>query len=96
MSEKRKINLSIVGKEYSIITDENEAIVYEAAKMIDGLLKSTLQESETLSGTSQKVVFVTLKVAVDLIKKQRELETVLSKTKDVNDLIDSECGECAS
>ena len=96
MSEKKKINLSIAGKEYSIITDENEAIIHEAAGMIGNLRKSTLQESETLSGTSQKVVFVTLKVAVDLIKKQRELDTVLSKTKDVNDLIDSECGECAS
>ena len=95
MNEKRKVNLSIAGKEYSIITDENEAIVYEAARLIDNLLKSVLQESETLSGTSQKVVFVTLKVAVNLIKKQQELDVVLTKTKDVNDLIDSECGECS-
>ena len=96
MSEKRKINLSIAGKEYSITTDENELIIHEAAELIDKLFKSSLQESETLSGTSQKVAFVALKVAVDLIKKQHELDVVLTKTKDVNDLIDSECGKCCS
>jgi cell division protein ZapA (FtsZ GTPase activity inhibitor) len=83
MSNQKKLTVSILGRNYSLLTDENHVIVEEAASLIS----SHLQEIGGNSSTSpadlvRKTTFVALKIAVDSLKKDL-------KTSNINDLLKS-------
>lgn len=87
MENQNKLTVSILGKEYSLITDESREIVEKAAGLIDEHLKrfpnSPISQAELLKRTT----FVALKIAVNMIKKDRELRAAYSKTDTLNELL---------
>jgi len=86
-SEKKKLTVSILGKKYSIVTDEDQVLVEEAANMLHEILHKLIAPSTSLADTAKKTTFVSLQMAVDLLKKRRELEFVTRKTSTLNDLL---------
>ncbi len=79
MSEQKSLTVSIRGQNYSIVTDENDEIINEAADLIDVSMK---RMSSKLSSADdvKKTTFVALQMAVDLIKKQKTLESITNKS----------------
>lgn len=87
MSDQRSLKISILGKNYSIVTDEQDDILNEAAVLVDGLMQQMVASTDSSAEMFKKTTFVALQVAVDLIKKQREIKTITNSTKSLNALL---------
>lgn len=87
MNKKKELTIVILGKTYSIVTDEDRQIVETAAQHVDSLLKRTAAMQQSPAEMMKKTTFVALQLAVDLLKKQQELETIGEKTTTLNDLL---------
>ena len=87
MSDQRSLKISILGKNYSIVTDEQDDILNEAAVLVDSLMQQMVTSTESSAEMFKKTTFVALQIAVDLIKKQRELKTITNSTKSLNALL---------
>lgn len=70
MSEKKVYTLSIFNKEYTISTTEPEQDVRAAARLLDELLKE-IGAALQANNESKVAVYAALKLAMDLIKKER-------------------------
>ncbi len=70
--DKKSLNLSILGRTYSICTDEDENVVYKAADLVDSLLRKIMQKG-TVDDEKKLVVFVALQIATELAKKESEV-----------------------
>jgi len=80
MTARRNLKVSILGSSYSLATDEDADIVYQAAAMVDGLLQG--KGSSASSGVFDKIAVVTaLQLAADLIKMKKSLDEYESKCK---------------
>ncbi|MBU1008357.1 cell division protein ZapA [Candidatus Dependentiae bacterium] len=84
---KKELTISILGKSYSIVTDEDSQVIEDAAKYVDSLLKRMVGVTHSPAGVMKKTTFVALQLAVDLLKKQQELESIGAKTTTLNDLL---------
>ena len=70
MADKKALTVSILGRSYSIVTDENSAVVEQAAQYVDGLLHKML-------GSAQAP-------PAEVMKKTRELmDVVMQRYKDL-------------
>ena len=87
MSNKETLNVSILGKSYSLLTDEDRHLVEHAAELVETLLKSIAAPTAPPAEMAKKTTFVALKVAVDLLKERQKLESLDSKTATLNDLL---------
>ena len=87
MNKQKTLSISILGKSYSIVTDEEDAIVVEAASMVDQLMQKVATPSSSPIELMKKTTFVALQVAVDLVKQRREFMVVSQKTDTLNDLL---------
>lgn len=87
MNETKRLTVSILGKSYSIVTDENEQIVQEAAQILDSLMSRVIQKPLSPVDMAKKTTIVALQVAVNLIKERREYTAVMDKTALLNDLL---------
>ncbi|MCK4517517.1 cell division protein ZapA [Candidatus Babeliales bacterium] len=87
MSNQRKLTVSVLGKNYSLITDENEAVIDQAAQLLDSMMQRTISSATPSPEVLKKTTFVALQLAVDLIKRRQELDDFTSKTKALNGLL---------
>jgi cell division protein ZapA (FtsZ GTPase activity inhibitor) len=69
---QKQLKVSINGKQYSLATDELDTDVYQAAQLVDTLLKSKLEKAPHLNEDKLALV-VALHLATDLAKNQRLL-----------------------
>jgi cell division protein ZapA (FtsZ GTPase activity inhibitor) len=69
MSDPKKIEVTILGKKYPIVTDENESIVKRAAQKVDDCLKAIV-EGSGLKDHEMAAKLVALQFAVDTIKQK--------------------------
>jgi len=87
MSNQRKLTVSVLGKNYSLITDENEAVIDQAAQLLDSMMQRTISSATPSPEVLKKTTFVALQLAVDLIKRRQELDDFASKTQTLNGLL---------
>ena len=88
MSNKRTLTLSILGKSYSLVTDEDRLVVEDAALLVESLLKQMATTTTSPADAVKKTTFVALKLAVDLLKEQKALQDVGKKTTSLNTLLE--------
>ena len=69
MSDPKKIEVTILGKKYPVVTDENENVVKRAAQKVDHYLK-TIVEGSGLKDHEMAAKLVALQLAVDSIKQK--------------------------
>lgn len=87
MNEQNALTITILGRNYSIVTDEDHETVTKAAQLVDMHLKKSVNASTSPKDAIKKTTFVALQIAVDLIKKNQELTTVYAKTDTLNEML---------
>ena len=93
MSEKRSLKVSILGKSFSIVTDESDEIINKAAHTIDILMQQLANSSLSRESDEKKMIFVTLQLALDVVKKQKEVETMSDKADTLSSLLQEALSE---
>ena len=88
MNIQKNLKVTIYGKEYPIVTDEDEKIVYRAAHMVDALLKKVTEKSPSMGLDSRVAILVALQIATDLAKQLSFIENIESKTSALSALLD--------
>jgi cell division protein ZapA (FtsZ GTPase activity inhibitor) len=92
-TEAKKYTLTILGQAYTVITDEPELLVVNAARLLDSLMKEIAQKAKNIDG--QKVaVLAALQCASKLLACQalqenvskRELELILAIDREIMQL----------
>lgn len=87
MSNKESLTVSILGRSYSLRTDEDRQIVEGAAQLVESLLNRFAAAGTSPTEMVKKSTFVALTIAVDLLKERKALEDVGSKTATLNGLL---------
>jgi len=72
INDKKTLTVSILGKNYSLVTDENNDVVELAAQSVESLLKQVIHSATSPAEAAKKTTFVALQIAVDLIKQKAE------------------------
>lgn len=71
MNEKRVLKLSIFNRDYVISTDESEKHIYNAANIVNNLVREITKKVD--QGNENKVaVLAALQLAVDLTKRNEQ------------------------
>lgn len=69
---QKNLKVSILGKSYSLATDEESDVVYRAAAMLDQILQN--KSAMIQAGAVEKVFVVTaLQLAAELVKAQASI-----------------------
>lgn len=71
-----------------ISTDENSESVVEAARVVDGLMRSKAGR-EPLQSEGQLAIVVALELATDLAKKRQQLEQWETKVAELNQAVEA-------
>lgn len=87
INDQKTLTVSILGRNYSLLTDEKDEIVQEAAQLVEKYLKQTASSSSSPTELIKRTTFVALRVAVDLIKERNEKQTFNNKTEALNSLL---------
>jgi len=87
IDDQKTLTVSILGRSYSLLTDEKDKVVEEAAELVESYLKKMGGTSTSPNELIKKTTFVALKVSVDLINERNELRTISSKTEVLNGLL---------
>lgn len=87
MSNQKKLTVSILGKNYSLVTDEGDDVIYQAAQLLDSLMRQAVSTAAPSAEVVKKTTFVALQLAVDLVKKQQELAVFTEKTDTLTSLL---------
>lgn len=72
MVEQKSIKVSLLGKTFSIVTDESPELIEQAARRVD-VLNDALKEKAAGGSEIAKVAFVSLQVSIELEKKHQAL-----------------------
>ncbi|MCF7800191.1 cell division protein ZapA [Candidatus Babeliales bacterium] len=83
----RNMDIIIHNKNFSINTDEDEKLIFQAANLVDSLLKNISNEIKIESSDTQLVVLIALQLATKLIKKHKILNNWRIKTDKLGSLI---------
>jgi cell division protein ZapA (FtsZ GTPase activity inhibitor) len=70
---QKQLKVTINGKQYSIATDEHDQDVFQAAQLVDSLIRSNTDKMPTV-GADKIALMVALHLAIDLTKNQRLIE----------------------
>lgn len=83
------LKVTINSKQYSIATDEDSQYIFEAAQLVDTLLKNTAGKSSP-SGDEKAALIVALQLATDLAKSKRGLQAYEEKVEGLITLLAEE------
>lgn len=87
IKEKKTLTVSILGKNYSLVTDEEGEVVERAAQVVESLLKQVIHAVSSPAEVAKKTTFVALQIAVDLVKLQVASTLVDNKVDTLNSLL---------
>ena len=87
MNEKRSLKLSILGRTYSIITDEDECVINSAASLVDSLIHQVMQKG---ADETKAATLVALQIATSLTKSQNQLASFDSRVEELDSLLKEE------
>jgi len=88
-SEAKKYTLNILGQTYTIVTDEQESIIINAANLIDSLMKEIAQKSTSLD-THKVAVLAALQYATKFLAHEKALESISKKERELLSVIEKE------
>lgn len=91
MNEKKTVTVTILGRSYSLVTDEEPSVIGDAADLVDALMKRVLDASTSPSEVPKKATFVALQIAVDLVKKRAEYDVIGDKISTLNTFLHESC-----
>jgi cell division protein ZapA (FtsZ GTPase activity inhibitor) len=83
MNIQRNLKVTILGKNYSVSTDENEADIVIAAELVNQLIKSKIGKKIEID--QNVILIIALELATDLTKKERSL---VQREKQLLDLVE--------
>ncbi|MFA5074867.1 MAG: cell division protein ZapA [Candidatus Babeliales bacterium] len=83
----KQMDITIHNKNFSINTDENEELIFQAANLVDSLLKNVSNEIKIESKDTQLTVLIALQLATKLIKNRKILKIWQIKTEKLSSLI---------
>ncbi len=86
MKTQKNLKVSVLGKSYSIATDEHESDVFQAAGIIDQLVKDLY--ADVPMGQDKLAPIVALQLAIDLTKKQNALDKYKHRADQLTRLIE--------
>ncbi|MFH1644079.1 MAG: cell division protein ZapA [bacterium] len=86
MENKKKFKIIILGKEYTITTDEDESCIKNAAELLNNLLQEYNEKAPSI-GEAQRNLLVALQLATDLTKNSGILKSNDSRLKELNSLL---------
>lgn len=81
------MDVTIHNKVFSINTDENEKLIFQAAELVDSLLQNVSNRIKIESKDTQLAVLIALQLATKLIKKHKILKNWQIKTEKLSNLI---------
>ncbi len=84
--EKKRLKITLLNKDYSIYTDEDEALVINAAKKVDNLF-ADLSSSLSAAGESQILLMLALQLATDFEKNKQELSIYQQRVQELLSLL---------
>ncbi|MFH0898628.1 MAG: cell division protein ZapA [bacterium] len=84
---QKNLKISIFGKSYSINTNEDEHIIFEAVNKVNNLMKNKTKEAPTALDADKLAPIIALELAVDLTKKENILKTYENKAVHLNTLL---------
>ena len=83
INEKKTLTVSILGKSYSLVTDEEQGIIEHAAQHVESLMERVVHPATSPAEAAKKTTFVALQIAVDLLKKHAELDLLADQQADL-------------
>lgn len=72
---EKTLKISILGKNYTVVTDENDTDVYAAASIVENIYQ--IKGNNPSSGPQQVdkfVIIASLQIAIDLVKARNSLK----------------------
>lgn len=81
MTNKKKVNVTIDGRNFTVIGDSSEDYIKKLADYVDKKIKEMTQKNDKLS-SSMAAILACLNISDELYKLKRELETLKKKAKD--------------
>ena len=87
MDDKKTLSVSILGKTYSLVTDENQTLIKSAAQHVEMLMRQVVPPTISPAEAAKKTTFVALQVAVELLKTRAELAEMSGRLTELNSLI---------
>lgn len=73
MNKQNSLKVSILGKPYSLVTDENEEVIARASQLVDTLMRNIAAKVTITSANEAKIaVLAALSIATDLTKQLDE------------------------
>lgn len=92
MTEKRKINVQIDGRNFTIVGVGSEEHIHRIASYVDKIIKEVSSKNDKLSQT-MTATLAALHISDELSKKEKELHELEFKAKDPLDKYDDVCEE---
>ncbi len=86
MKNQKDLKVSILGKSFSITTDENTEDILQAAELVNELIKEKLSKSPS-SSENKIVLIIALQIAADLKKYVREFDQYKATTQRLTELL---------
>jgi cell division protein ZapA (FtsZ GTPase activity inhibitor) len=90
-NESKRLNVSILGKNFVISTNENEDEIQMAALMVDEMVKEKLPKVAMLNNKNEKaLIIISLQLAIDLLKNKQILDRYESEVCQVTQLLNEQ------
>lgn len=90
MNNLKKVKVSIFGSSYTLISDENQEAIHDAAVLVDNMMKDTSKVLQS-SDVKSLLTLVAINLASKLIFQEEENLKILDKQQKIIDLIDQNC-----
>ena len=87
--EAKKYNLTILGQAYTIVSDEPESLVMNAASLIDSMMKEIVQKGKHLDG-QKAAVLTALQYASKFLAQETTLESIAKRERELLSTIERE------
>jgi len=83
---QKNLKVSILGKTYCLLTEEDDDSVFQAVELVDNLMK---RKAEKMPCGDEKVaIVVALQLATDLTRKLKEMESCQRRIEQLAFLVD--------
>lgn len=91
MDKQNSLKVSILGKQYSLVTDENEHVVARAGLLVDALMKNIASKTTLTTANEAKIaVLAALQIATDLTKQLDEKDASSERIQHLIEHLDRE------
>ena len=85
---QKSLKISVFGKSYSIIADENDQEVLQAAELVNDIMKSKAGKVPQAAENEKIAVVAALQLALELNKSRSVLKRCESKAENLISLLD--------